>query len=64
MILRDRLAHAVEGEKGHRQEFERFSEEVGRPNVELWTAQVVTWEKDPDKPDPYYIAPSGEHTKA
>ncbi|KAI0078284.1 hypothetical protein K474DRAFT_1706673 [Panus rudis PR-1116 ss-1] len=28
-------------------------------NVELWTKEVIAWERNPSRPDPYHIPPSG-----
>ncbi|KAF7796504.1 hypothetical protein EIP86_007682 [Pleurotus ostreatoroseus] len=38
---------------------EEFTREIAKTDTDTWTAQVLAWEKDPKKSDPYYIVPSG-----
>ncbi|KAI0070972.1 hypothetical protein K474DRAFT_1561156, partial [Panus rudis PR-1116 ss-1] len=59
--LRNRLQEAQLEQKRLHDAFERFKSERGLDpaNVELWTKEVVAWEHDQTRPDPYYIPPSG-----
>lgn len=36
-----------------------FISQLQPANISTWNIMVEAWEKDPSKPDPYFIPPSG-----
>ncbi|KAF7797641.1 hypothetical protein EIP86_008841 [Pleurotus ostreatoroseus] len=59
-LLRARLRKALSDRAKYQELFEDFRLEVSEDNDTLWVTQVVAWERDSRKPDPYYISPSGK----